>query len=97
MWQIGQRIQSGKYEILAELGQGGFGVTYKALQVSLGREVVIKTLNGKLRRDPNAEKHVKRFRREARQLARLPESPHRESITSCMSEIYLNPKIKDCS
>ncbi|HJQ55534.1 MAG TPA: bifunctional serine/threonine-protein kinase/formylglycine-generating enzyme family protein [Vineibacter sp.] len=37
---IGSRI--GKYEILAVLGQGGFGITYRARDTQLGREIAIK-------------------------------------------------------
>ena len=35
-------LQGGKYIIKRVLGQGGFGITYLAEQVSLGREVAIK-------------------------------------------------------
>jgi serine/threonine-protein kinase len=41
----GQKLQNGKYIIQQILGQGGFGITYKALQVYLNRPVVIKTPN----------------------------------------------------
>ena len=41
--RVGDRtLQDGKYIIKRVLGQGGFGITYEAEQVSLGRKVAIK-------------------------------------------------------
>ncbi len=40
--QPGTPLQGGKYVIKQVLGQGGFGITYLAEQVSLGRDVAIK-------------------------------------------------------
>ena len=40
--QPGSTLQNGKYEIQRVLGQGGFGITYLALQRNLQRTVVIK-------------------------------------------------------
>lgn len=40
--QQGTLLQGGKYRIERVLGQGGFGITYLAEQVSLGRKVAIK-------------------------------------------------------
>ena len=38
----GKELQNGKYRIIEVLGQGGFGITYLALQVKLNRKVAIK-------------------------------------------------------
>ena len=35
-------LQGGKYKIESVLGQGGFGITYQALQTGLNRQVAIK-------------------------------------------------------
>lgn len=35
-------LQNGRYKIESILGQGGFGITYRAVQTSLGRTVAIK-------------------------------------------------------
>lgn len=35
-------LQNGRYQIKSILGQGGFGITYRAVQTSLGRTVAIK-------------------------------------------------------
>ena len=38
----GSLLQGGKYRIEQFLGQGGFGITYSAVQVTLNRRVAIK-------------------------------------------------------
>jgi serine/threonine protein kinase len=62
---IGQII--GKYRIVGQLGRGGTGTVYKAVDETLNREVAIKILNPDL---ANAEM-LKRFQAEATILARL--------------------------
>ncbi|GMW00773.1 MAG: hypothetical protein AMXMBFR84_19100 [Candidatus Hydrogenedentota bacterium] len=60
--------QLGPYRIHKQIGVGGMGEVYLALDQSLDRNVAIKTLQGTYARDPE---WVERFRREARAAARL--------------------------
>ena len=66
---VGKTLQGGKYTLLEELGQGGFGVTFKATHHYLSQPVVIKTLNESLRLHPDAAKFQRQFQDEARRLA----------------------------
>ncbi len=66
---IGKTLQGGKYTLNAELGRGGFGITFKATHHYLNQIVVIKTLNEALRNDPNFLEFQRKFQDEARRLA----------------------------
>ncbi|HKW01542.1 MAG TPA: protein kinase [Vicinamibacterales bacterium] len=60
------------YTLVSELGRGGMGVVYRAIDVTLGREVAIKVLLPEFVADPE-RRH--RFVQEARAAAAL-EHPH---------------------
>ncbi|TVQ61810.1 MAG: serine/threonine protein kinase [Spirulina sp. DLM2.Bin59] len=75
-WPNGHELQNGKLVIERVLGQGGFGITYKAIHRGFNAPVVIKTPNAYLRNDPDYAKYVKRFIREAQTLAQLEQNPH---------------------
>jgi len=76
VWATGKQLQGGKYVIQGVLGQGGFGITYKARHESLNHNVVIKTPNEYLQYEPDYHKYVARFIEEAQILARLSRDPH---------------------
>lgn len=60
--------QLGDFRIVQEIGRGGMGVVYKAVQESLNRQVALKLLPRNLLLE---EKQLKRFRREAELTASL--------------------------
>jgi WD40 repeat protein/serine/threonine protein kinase len=64
----GVPTQLGEYRVLREVGRGGMGIVFEAVQESLGRHVALKVLPFHGLLNPT---HLERFRREARAAARL--------------------------
>ena len=60
--------QIGQYRVLSELGTGGMGVVYRAVDVLLEREVAIKRLRSEYAASPSV---LERFRKEAQLQAKL--------------------------
>jgi WD40 repeat protein/serine/threonine protein kinase len=60
------------YRLLEQIGEGAFGVVYRATQPQIGREVAIKAVAPELANHPD---FVRRFEREAQIVAKL-EHPH---------------------
>jgi serine/threonine protein kinase len=65
---MGEEISLGKYEIIKELGRGGFGIVYEARDTILKRQVALKVLHPNLTVDPH---FIARFRQEAELAARM--------------------------
>ena len=60
--------QIGQYQIVQELGAGGMGIVYRALDTELGREVALKRLRSEFAASANV---LDRFRNEARLQGKL--------------------------
>lgn len=86
-WVSGQQLQGDKYVIEQELGQGGFGITYRAKDIN-GRLVVIKTLNEQVQRRPDFAKFQQDFLNEAIKLAKCSH-PHIVRIDEVIHEDML--------
>jgi WD40 repeat protein/serine/threonine protein kinase len=76
----------GDFRILREVGRGGMGVVYEAMQLSLGRRVALKVLPFAAALDA---KHLQRFKNEAQAAAHL----HHQNIvpvyaTGCERGVY---------
>ncbi len=71
----GKVLQNGKYVLDTVIGQGGFGITYKATHSLLGQTVVIKTLQQNLRQQENYGYFEQQFIGEAQRLAKC-QHPH---------------------
>ena len=67
-WQMPLPCTLGDYELVEEIGRGGMGVVYRAIQLSLGREVAIKMI---LRDRLASDLERQRFFAEARATAQL--------------------------
>lgn len=68
-------ILAGRYEIISEIGRGGFGMVYRARQLNIDREVAIKILPPQFMSIADV---VERFKREAQLTSQLT---HPNTIT----------------
>ncbi|VXD15261.1 Serine/threonine protein kinase [Planktothrix serta PCC 8927] len=75
-WTPGYQLRQRPYVIERILGQGGFGITYKAKHLQLDHQVVLKTPNAGLQNDPEYPKYVQRFIQEGKTLAKLCQNSH---------------------
>ncbi|HEX8502370.1 MAG TPA: protein kinase [Pyrinomonadaceae bacterium] len=68
-----ERTVEGRYRLERLVGRGGMGAVYEATHLKLNHRVAVKILSGRLFGDDSA---LRRFRREARALARLGQHPN---------------------
>lgn len=95
---LGTKLQ-GRYQVMAVLGQGGFGITYKVEDATLNRVMAIKELYpwGIVNRKPGAltllhvhenefDGYVKRFMAEIQTLAKMPPHPNIVEVVTSFEE-----------
>ncbi len=66
MLEVGQALAH--YRLIEKIGEGGMGVVWKALDITLDREVAVKLLPDAVAQDPD---RLTRFEREAKAVAKL--------------------------
>ncbi|MGC1247900.1 MAG: serine/threonine-protein kinase [Spirulinaceae cyanobacterium] len=76
VWAEGHEVKNGRYVIQNVLGQGGFGITYKAWDTFYDEFVALKTPNEYLKHDPDYQKYVDRFVKESKRLQKLTKLSH---------------------
>jgi formylglycine-generating enzyme required for sulfatase activity/tRNA A-37 threonylcarbamoyl transferase component Bud32 len=87
IWKPGQKIKNERFEIIKELGKGGFGITYLAQDTHRKQRVVIKTLNANQQSDPNFSDTQERFLKEGFILKTF----HHPHIVKVYEPIHVDP------
>jgi TOMM system kinase/cyclase fusion protein len=65
-------VLQGRYQVVSEIGFGGFGIVYKAIQLATGQPVAVKVMRSVGDEPPERrDNRVARFRREMELCARL--------------------------
>jgi serine/threonine protein kinase len=81
---VGQRL--GAYDVQAQIGAGGMGVVYRAIDTNLNRPVAIKVLSNALA-DPAGRR---RFQREAQAVSSL-NHPHIVTVHDAGQDRFCRP------
>lgn len=84
----GTVLQNGQYIINATLGEGAFGITYRATQTDLNLPVAIKTLNERLRHQGNFEQLQQQFQSLAHRLQKC-QHPNIVRVFDCFEQAGL--------
>ena len=89
----GLTLASGRYQIIAKLGEGGMGFVYRALDQNIDAEVVIKVPRQAMMDDPE---FAGRFTREIRSLVKLSHPTSSRSQTSATTMVSPSPSCNTC-
>lgn len=87
IFQPGQKLYGDRYQIIQQIGRGGFAITYLA-EDNKGKQVVIKTLNKFAQNSPDIEQSQSDFKDEALKLASCSH-PHIAKYENFFNEVEL--------
>lgn len=87
-WEIGRKLDNGKYVVEKELGRGAFGITYKVREVRSDRLFAVKTLNESLQQRSDFQAIQVKFINEAIRLAKCSH-PNIADVTEVFMEDQL--------
>jgi serine/threonine protein kinase len=79
-------IVRNRYQIVEEIGRGGFGIAYRARDLLVGRDVVLKQLHEQFANDDTNPKARRLFETEWQSLARLSEHPNIVHLTDLLRD-----------
>jgi serine/threonine protein kinase len=71
IWNPGHLLKSGQYEVIRQLGSGGFSLVYLVKDCHMERHIVIKRPNLSFQEDRDYDKFLRRFKREGLVLAQI--------------------------
>ena len=87
-WEIGRKLDNGKYIVDRELGRGAFGITYKVRETRTDRLFAVKTLNESLQQRTDFPAIQVKFINEAIRLAKCSH-PNIADVTEVFMEDQL--------
>jgi serine/threonine protein kinase len=79
-------IVRNRYQILEEIGRGGFGIAYRARDLLVNRDVVVKQLHEQFSADESNPKARRLFETEWQALASLSEHPNIVHLTDLLRD-----------
>ena len=97
IWEPGQKLCGGSFEIIKPLGEGGYSITYLAREILYDKQVVIKIPRKTFFPNYDEQKYLRQFWSEARTLAKVAKnSPHIVNVRTFFEELIKEKGIVPC-